>query len=989
MSAMDLSLDDVVERADRFHGFQDLIQNRVQDILLVSTLYDYYTLSQDGRLNEQFLSEFLELNLRHTPNISRVFSGKSALDKAQATHRYNLIITATELGDMDVLEFIKALRARGIDTPVILLAHERRELQRFIDGHDVSPIERIFLWQGDVRILLAIVKYMEDKMNVDHDTGKVGVPAIIVIEDNIRFYSSFLPVIYTELVEHAQSLMPDRLNLSDKLMRIRARPKILLCDHYEEAWDYFSRYADEVLGVLSDVEFPRDGVPRAKAGVQFAEAARGLRPDVRIMLQSSRGENAADAKRVGAWFLLKGSPRLLHQVREFMVESLRIGDFVFRMPDGTELGHASDLKTLAHMLESVPAESLVYHGERNDFSTWLKVRTEFELAEKLRTRKVTDYDTLEELRASVVESLAEYRRERKRGQVVDFDRNHFDASASIYRLGGGSLGGKARGIAFIDYLLNEHHLDARFPGIDILVPTTVVLGTEIFDEFMTDNDLHGFAIHCDSETELHDRFQAGEFRREVVKDLKVFLDRTKYPLAVRSSSLLEDSRHLPFAGIYETYMLPNNHEALDMRLQQLLAAVKRVYESTFSSRARTYLAATHYRLEEEKMAVILQRVVGSVHGERFYPNVAGAARSHNFYPTAPADKSDGIAAVALGLGKTVEDGGACVRFTPKYPKHGHADVHEVLKSSQRDFFAVDLREKDRFEPILCDLEVAEKDGTLAAVASTYSSENDALFDGVARAGTRVVTLSPLLKHDVFPLAEILAQLLAMGSHGTRTPVELEFAVTLPQSPHERAEFGFLQLRPLVLSHELEAVDLGSFAEAETICHSAKVLGNGRIDDIFDVVVVDYHQFDRRDSRKTAEAVSRFNHTLMRESRPFLLVGVGRWGSREPYLGIPVSWPQIAGARVIVEAGFKDFRVTPSQGTHFFQNLVSNNVGFFTVNPRDEDGFIDWDWLLSTNVHNEDAAVRHLRFDEPVVVKMDGTKGEGVVLKPKPAATPVV
>lgn len=968
-------------RNDRFHGFQDLIQNRVQDVLLVSSLYDYYILSQDGRLNEQFLGEFLELNLRHTPNITHVYSGQEALSLAHAASRYNLIITSIELGDMNVLQLVAELRRQGLDTPVVLLAYDRRELTRFIDNHDVTSLERIFLWQGDVRILLAIVKYMEDKMNVEHDTGVVGVPAIVLVEDNIRYYSSFLPVIYTELVKHSQSLMPEGLNLTDKLMRIRARPKILLSDHYEEAWDYFQRFSNDILGIISDIQFPRDGESRPDAGVQLAQAVRAVRPDVPIMLQSSRTENETEARSVGASFLLKGSPLLLNHVREFMVESLRIGDFVFRLPDGTEIGHASDLKTLEHMLETVPAESLAYHGERNDFSTWLKARTELQLAAKLRPRKVSDYDTLEDLRTSVIESIAEYRAERNRGQVVDFDRNHFDASASFYRIGGGSLGGKARGIAFVNNLLNQFHIDREFPGVDVSVPTSVVLGTEVFDRFMEDNDLADFAIQCDCDDDIEQRFLAAKFTRELEKDLKVFLDRTRYPLAVRSSSLLEDSQHHPFSGVYETYMLANNHRKLETRLQQLLTAVKRVYASTFSSTAKIYLDATQYRLEEEKMAVIIQRVVGSLHAERFYPDFAGAARSYNFYPTPPANNDDGVAAVALGLGKTVEEGGSAIRFSPRFPRHVPLELPAILKTSQRDFYAIDLRDTDRVELGSWTLESAEADGTLAAVASTYSAENEALYDGVSRPGPRVVTFAPLLKHGVFPLAEILETLLAIGGEGTRAPVEIEFAVNLAPAPDGRREFGFLQLRPLVLAQELEEIEIGDVDVSDTICRSASVLGNGLLSDLKDVIVVDYQRFERKDSRLTADTVGQMGRALSTEDRPYILVGVGRWGSREPYLGIPVNWSQIAGARVIVEAGFRDFRVTPSQGTHFFQNLISNNVGYFTVNPEDGEGYVDWDWLANQEAVAEEGPVRHLRFETPLVVKMDGRRNEGVILKP--------
>ena len=971
---------------EHFHGFQDLIQKRVQDVLLVSTLYDYYILSQDGRLNEQFLGEFLELNLRHTPNITHVFSGQEALDHASEQQRYNLIITSIELGDMNVLRLIDELRSRGIKTPVILLAYDRRELSQFIEKNDVSTIERVFLWQGDVRILLAIVKYMEDRMNVAHDTGVVGVPAIVLVEDNIRYYSSFLPVIYTELVKHSQSLMPEGLNLSDKLMRIRARPKILLCDHYEEAWEHFSRYSDEILGIISDIQFPKDGEKCRDAGVRFAKAVRAIRPDVPIMLQSSHQENAAKAEGVGASFLLKGSPQLLHQVRRFMVESLRIGDFVFRLPDGTQLGRASDLKTLAHMLETVPAESLAYHGERNDFSTWLKARTEFHLAKKLRPRKVSDFATLEELRDTVVRAIAEHRKERNRGLVVDFDRSTFDATASFYRIGGGSLGGKARGIAFVNNLLNQNHIDRHFPGVSILVPTTVVIGTEVFDRFIEDNDFWAFASESEDDAEIERRFRKASFPRELRKDLKVFLDRAHYPLAVRSSSLLEDSPYHPFAGVYETYMVPNNHPSLNVRLEQLMTAVKRVYASTFSSRAKTFLDATQYRLEEEKMAVIIQKIIGTAHGNRFYPDISGAARSHNFYPTAPAKGEDGIAAVALGLGKTVEEGGSCVRFSPKYPRHVPMSLPEDIETSQHSFYAVELTGDGRRD-VVADLvqwglDAAEEDGTLAQVASTYSTENDVLYDGVSRDGARVITFAPVLKHDLFPLAEILEALLEIGEKGTRGPVELEFAVNLTPTREGAREFGFLQLRPLALAQELDDVDLGSVAEATLICRSKSVLGHGHLEELKDIVVVDYHRFERKDSRHTAEIVSQLNAALQAKDRPYILIGVGRWGSREPYLGIPVTWSQVAGARVIVEAGFRDFRVTPSQGTHFFQNLISNNVGYFTVNPEETGGLLDWDWLAQLPASYEDGTVRHLRLDAPAVVKMNGKRHEGIILKPE-------
>lgn len=976
-------------RPDRFHGFQDLIRERVQDVLLVGTLYDYFTLSQDGRLNEQFLGEFLELNLRHAPNITRVFSGKEALRLAAETSRYNLIITSMELGDMSVLELVRQLRASRIQTPVVLLAYDRKELSRFRATNDVSSLERIFLWQGDVRILLAIVKYMEDRMNVAYDTGVVGVPAIVLVEDNIRYYSSFLPVIYTELVKHTQSLLPEGLNLTDKLMRIRARPKIILADHYEEAWHYFSEFSDEILGIISDVQFPIEGKPVRDAGARFAAEVRKLRPDVPIMLQSSHPENAKLARDVGASFLLKGSPVLLQHVRRFMRESLRIGDFVFRLPDGTELGRASDLKTMASMLETVPAESLAYHGQRNDFSTWLKARTEFQLADRLRHRKVSDFDSLEDLRRTVTKAIAEYRQERNRGQVLDFDRASFDATASFYRIGGGSLGGKARGLAFINTLLNEFRVDRQLEHITIAVPTSVVIGTEVFDRFLEDNRLGSFSIECDDDALLAERFQNAHFPPELLADLTALLESCNYPLAVRSSSLLEDSQYQPFAGVYQTYMLPNQHPDRGERLQHLVAAIKCVYASTFSRNARRFLEATNYRLEEEKMAVIIQRVIGSARNGRFYPDFSGVARSYNFYPSPPAESEDGVAAVALGLGKTVVEGGQCIRFSPSYPRHllQLSSAASAVHNSQREFYAIamdrSIWEEGSPELLHLGLEAAEQDGTLAALASTYSSENDAVYDGTSRPGVRLVTFASILKHGVFPLADILRVLLSIAEEGTRSPVELEFAVDLSRDDAGNREFGFLQLRPLAIAHELDETELGEADDAQLICRSATVLGHGQLREIRDIVVVDYERFERLESRPAAEAVGRLNHALRREQRPYVLIGVGRWGSSEPSLGIPVTWDQISGAVVIVEAGFRDLYVTPSQGTHFFQNLTSNNVGYFTVNPERGEGWLDWSWLAAQEAVEEEDSVRHLRFESPLVIRMNGKTHEGVITKPQP------
>ena len=989
MPQIDLSTTAPWSRSERFQGFQDLMRYRVQDIILLGSLYDSFILSEDGKLHELLLDEFLELDLHYTPGLTTVSTGEEALALAKQQSRYNLIISSMHVGDMSILDLARKLREEKVDIPSVLLAYDNRDLTDFINRHDVSDVDKIFLWQGDVRILLAIVKFIEDKINVVHDTGEVGVQAVIVIEDNIRFYSSFLPMIYTELMKHSHGLLPEGINLSHKLMRIRARPKILLCSTYEEAWHYFSTYPEEILGIISDIEFPHEGRLDKEAGVAFAKAVRDIRQDVPIMLQSSHPRNETLALSVGASFLLKGSPVLLNQLRKFMVENFGFGDFVFRGTKGIEVGRAHDLKSLEQQLHIIPEESLSHHAERNHFSNWLKMRTEFALAHRLRPRKISDYPTLEDLRQDLIRSLHQYRLERNRGLVADFERSHFDASTSFSRIGGGSLGGKARGLAFINALLNEYGVDRQFPGVNIAVPHTVVIGTQVFDRFLEDNDLKDFAISCDDDEEIRREFLAAPYPEDIQKDLKSFLEVIDFPLAVRSSSLLEDSQYQPFAGIYETYMLPNKHRESETRLEQLIDAIKRVYASTFSQHAKAYLKATPYRLEEEKMAVILQKLVGSVHGERFYPDFAGVARSYNFYPTAPVKSEDGIAAVALGLGKTVCDGGTCIRFCPKYPRHlvQFSSVKDVLQNSQRNFFALELNEGDLSleghggaELVELGLEAAEADGTLAAVGATYSPENDAVYDGISRPGVRLVNFAPVLKYGLFPLADVLEQLLRIGEQGTQGPVELEFAVNL-SGLEGKKEFGFLQIRPLALSREVEELELEDVESSQLLCRSSTVLGHGKISAIKDIVVVDYHRFERNQSREVAGAVARFNTELVSAGVPYLLVGVGRWGSSDPFLGIPVTWDQIAGVRVIVEAGFRDFRVSPSQGTHFFQNLTSCRVGYFTVNPEIGEGFVDWEWLNQQASKTENGCVRHIRFDEPVTVKMDGKKNQGIIFKP--------
>jgi len=976
-----------------FEGFENLMPFRVQDILLVSSLYDSFILREDGRLSELLIGQSLELHLQHTPEITHVSTAAEALELASSQSRYNLIVTNIHLNDMDCLELAAAVRRAGLDIPIAVLAFDHQEAQALLARRPLPGIEQVFLWQGNPRLLLAIVKYVEDKRNVEHDTIKMGVPVVLVVEDDVRYYSALLSEIYTALIYQSRRILSEGYNLAHKLVRMRARPKILLAQDYESAIAIVERYGKYLFGVVSDVEFPRARHLDPEAGFELAHLVRRTIPDIPIVLQSSDSQFQPRAHREGFAFLRKGSDTLLADMRKLLTHEFAFGDFVFRLANGSEVGRASDLDGMESQLRHIPVESLIFHGERNDISHWLIARTELALAEKLRPRRVVDYQDAEALRAHCLQTIRDYRREQKQVLVGDFQPSSFRPSPGFFlRFGIGSLGGKARGLTFVRHLLHKYNVSQRFPGVRIAVPNTLVLATDLFEQFLAENNLESFAIHCTDDQELLQRFLAAALPRNLRAALSDFLREIRVPLAVRSSSLLEDSQYQPFTGVYDTFMLANRNVELAKRLDELTEAIKRVYASTFTQHAKAYIHATPFRLEEEKMAVMIQEVVGAAHGNRYYPDFSGVVRSRNFYPAEPMQPNDGIAAVALGLGRTVVDGGKSLSFCPRYPRNmiQFSSVEDILRNSQTEFLALDLapinadgapqtaveRLRERRFP----LRDAEADGTLHYVASTYSRDNDVINDGLSRPGPRVVTFAPILKHNVFPLPALLDYLQKLGADALGRPVEIEFAVRMG-SHAEPADFGFLQMRPLICSREIEDFAIESIEPATILCRSSHVLGNGRIEDIHDAVVVDYESFHRASSVEVAEIVARLNAQLVRANTPYILVGVGRWGSKDPWLGIPVTWDQVSGARVIVEAGFRDFRVTPSQGSHFFQNLTAFRIAYFTINPDLGEGQVDWAWLAAQPAVEQFGSVRHIRLDAPFTVVISGTRGLGVVLKP--------
>lgn len=979
-------------RYSKFQDFHNLMRFRIRDILLVSSLYDSYIFEEDGRLYELVRREYQGLNLSHSPELVQSSNGEEALELAQKEKRFDLIIITQHIEDMSAVEFAKRAKKAGIDVPIVLLGYDNREMAELIAHKDTSVFDKIFIWQGDFRILIGIIKFLEDKINVENDTEQVGVQALILIEDNIRFYSSYLPNIYTEVLKQSQSLISEGINLSHKFLRMRARPKILLCSNYEEAWDYYKKYEDYILGIISDVDFNRNGKRDTQAGIVFAMNVKQEHPDIPILLQSNLKDNQAKAYEVGASFVEKESPTLLQDLSKFMREHFSFGDFIFRDEKYNEIARAHNLRELEERMGEVPEESIIFHASRNHFSNWLKARTEFWLAHKLRPRKVTDYPTTEALRQSLIEYISDFRRSRQQGVISDFNRETFAVESKFARIGGGSLGGKARGLGFVNRLLSNFDISKEFKkkDVEVIVPPSLVIGTDVFDQFMEDNNLRDYALHSEDDLELTRRFlNAPYFPQEIVNELLNFLQIINEPIAVRSSSLLEDSQGQPFAGVYDTYMLPNNHEDIHIRLLRLITTIKRIYASTFYQKSKDYIKVTTYRLEEEKMAVILQKLVGAKRDGKYYPEFSGVAKSFNFYPAAPLKPNDGIVSVALGLGKTIVEGGNTVRFCPKYPHHmlQYATIEDTLKYSQQEFYALNMGEFDVKADMLEDeliekypISAADEEGALSYVGSTYSHENETIYDGTSRPGARLFTLAPVLKYRVFPLPEIIEKLLELGSWGMGSPVEIEFAVNMAVKRGEPKQFGLLQMRPLVINNELEELDLGNYTQEQLVCSSENVLGNGIVRDIHDIIYVDIETYDRSKSRDVAKEISQLNSDIIKEDRRYLLVGVGRWGTLDPWLGIPVTWEHISGAKAIIEANFKDFNVTPSQGSHFFQNLTSFKVGYFTVNDHTGDGFIDWNWLRGLQVKNKKRYATHVQLDDPVTIKINGQENKGVIIK---------
>ena len=976
-------------RADEF---RNLMEFRVQEILLVASHYDTFVLEEDGQLTEMLLEEYhnLALSLRFTPHISPAVSGAEALYQLEHEVRnFQMVVASPRLTDMEVGEFARRVKELRPDISFCVLAAHAWNLPELEDLRKSGDVDFLFLWQGHVKALVAMIKQVEDQRNADKDVLAGDVQVIILVEDEVRYYSAYLPHIYTEVTHQTGRLMAEGLNLSHRLLRIRARPKILLAQTYEEAWSLFEKYRDNLLGLITDVRFPSGGELLDDAGLTLARRVREQAPDLPLLVQSTDKKHRDTCNDIGAKFLHKRSSEMLEGLSHFIIEHFGFGDFVFRDQNGAEVSRVRDLREMIRALPEVPDELIRYHAEHNHFSAWLMARTEFELAARIRPHVVDDFPTIQGLRLFLISSMTDYLRQIQRQVIIDYKSDTFDEYVAFAKIGSGSLGGKGRGLAFVQKLLTREWID--IPDVEIDVPQTVALASDIFEEFLAENKLHRLTRDLDSlsDKEILQKFCGGRFNHTRRTELASFLEQFKEPLAIRSSSILEDSLYQPFAGVYATVMLPNNHPSLDVRLAQVLEAVKLVYASTFVKAARDYLVGTPHRIEEERMAVLLQRLVGSRHGDLFYPTVSGLASSYNFYPFGDMSSEDGVAQVALGLGKSVVVGFEALRFCPRYPDvlPQFSSVKDTLRTAQHRFYALDMVRDDVISTMPPDsnliheevLEAVEQ-GAADLLISTYLRDDDAIVMGKSPQGSPLITFAPLLKGNVYPLPEVLGRVLEMSQAAMECPVEIEFALQAGDDEEERPVLHLLQIRPLMVELVSGDIDVGKDDASDTVVYSEDALGHGRRMTATDLVVCSATQMDRSTTQQVAAAVEQINRTIADEGREYVLIGPGRWGSQDPWLGVPVSWAQISAARAIVETDFPDLEVDPSYGSHFFQNITCFGIAYMTVHENRGLGRVNWDWLQEQPSVTEDldGVVRHVRLENPVHVLVDGKTRRAVI-----------
>ena len=968
--------------------FANLMNKRIYNVLLIATKYDSFMLEDDGRVDEQIFNEYTSLSLRYPPRFTQVTTEEEALNELK-NRNFELIICMPNMDNRDIFAAASEIKVHYPNIPIVVLTPFSKEVSKRIANEDLSAIDYVFSWLGNSELLLAIIKLIEDKMNAPDDTASVGVQIILLVEDSIRFYSSALPHLYKFVLEQSQMFAKEALNDHQRTLRMRGRPKIKLARNYEEAVRIFDQYRDNMLGIISDMSFMHNGVKDPYAGYKFGQYVRKTGLIIPFVLESSEASNHVYAKELNASFIDKNSKSYPQDLKKKIMQRFGFGDFVILNPHTKEeIMRIKDLKDLQKKVFQIPDDSLVYHLSRNHFSRFFYSRAMFPPAEVLKHVDVSDYKDMDEARKLIFDLIVQYRRMKNTGVVAVYQKDRFDEYSNFARIGDGSLGGKGRGLAFIGAMVK------RYPKLEsdnfaVNIPKTVVICTDIFDEFMETNELYPVALgDADDETILR-YFLRASLPSRLIEDLMAFFDVVKSPIAVRSSSLLEDSHYQPFAGIYSTYMVPKIEEKYDM-LRTVSDAIKAVYASVFYKDSKAYMTATSNLIDQEKMAIVLQEVVGSRYNDHFYPTMSGVARSLNFYPIGNEKAEDGIANIALGLGKYIVDGGQTLRFSPRHP-HSILQMSTMdfaLRETQTRFYALDLKNMaeafsvdDAFNLVKLGLKDADAEGSLKYIVSTYDPYDQIIRDGYYPGGRKILSFVNILQHDVFPLADTLDQILRIGQQEMGRPVEIEFAVNMDPSDHTRATFYLLQIRPIVDNKEIMDEDLSLVKNEETILSSTSVLGHGIVGDVQDIIYVKTGAFNSSNNQLIAYEIEKMNRSFTDQEKGYVLVGPGRWGSSDSWLGIPVKWPHISNARVIVECGLENYRVDPSQGTHFFQNLTSFGVGYFTVNPFKGDGWFDEAFLNAQPAVEETEYLRHVRFDAPITIKMDGKKSLGVVLKP--------
>ena len=971
--------------------YGSLMSRRIRHILLVCNSYDSYALEEDGRIDARIQQEYNELNLSNPPAISRVETPMEALELVRSGEVFDLVMTMYNVGTLDVFTFAEQMKELQPSTPIVLLTNSTKEIHRRISENCTTAIDKIFCWNNSTDLIIAIIKLLEDSMNADHDILEVGVQAVLLVEDSIRYYSTYLPALYKLVLQQNNLSIRDALNENQQIMRKRARPKVLMATNYDDAVALYERYKQNLLGVISDIGFVlhKSDDPcseKLDAGIDLCNLIRKDNPEMPFLMQSSQASMRSVAEKLGVGFIVKNSKTLLHELNEYIGRACAFGDFVLTDPDThEEIARANDLYALERLLHNVSDDILYRVVSTTYLSKWLFARGIFSLGNSFRSLTMDKFSDLAAVRRFLTDSIRDYRIKQGLGVIARFSTETYNDAIWFSKLGNGSLGGKARGLAFMNHILQKYNLYNKWEGVRVLVPRTLVITTEYFDRFIVENGLQ-YVINADvSDDEILSEFVASILPQELMDALRVFIRHVRKPLAIRSSSKLEDSYYQPFAGIYSTYMIPHT-ENEDQELRLLSKAIKSVYASVYFASSRAYITATANVISEEKMAIVIEEVCGSEDRGYYFPTLSGVARSLNFYPIGYERAEDGIAKVAFGLGKAVVDGEQVLRFSPKYPQNILQTSVPALamRDTQQVMYALNLQ-PDKFKTSLDDainlekIKIADCGSfrNIKHVASTWDMENMRMSDSALVEGIKVITFAHILKYNVFPLAEILVELLEIAEREMKCSVEIEFAANLDRGNRLNI-FNVLQVRPIADGAAGVAIDWSNIDTSNTIIYSESALGTGAVNDVCDVVYLRQENFNPASTEKIAEEVTRLNAKMREEGRGYVLVGFGRWGSSNPWLGVPVKWSDISEAKVIVECGLDNFCIEPSQGTHFFQNLTSFGVGYITVNPYIQDGSLDFDKLNGMPAAYESDFIRVVRFDEPLEICIDGVANKAVV-----------